>query len=49
MAPVRNFTFSEFVIVMKGLALASVCLLVAIPLLFLCGVLVYAIFVGLRG
>lgn len=48
-APVRNFTFSEFVIAMKGLALASVCLLVAIPLLALCGALVYALFVGIRG
>jgi hypothetical protein len=48
-APVRDFKFSEFVIVIKGLALAAVCLLVAIPLLFLCVMLVYAIFVGLRG
>lgn len=48
-ASVRSLTFSEFAIAFKGLALASVCLLVAIPLLLLCGMLVYAMFVGLFG
>jgi hypothetical protein len=48
-APVPEFRFSDFVIAMKALALASVCLLVAIPLLGLCGLLIYAMFVGLRG
>lgn len=40
--PIREFKFSDFVIVMKSLALASVCLMVAIPLLALCGLLIYA-------
>ena len=47
--PVRALTFPEFVIAMKGLGLAAVCLLVGILLLGLCGTLVYAIFVGVIG
>lgn len=45
--PVREFRFSDFVIAMKALALATVCLLVAIPLLMLCGLLLYAFFVAI--
>jgi hypothetical protein len=44
---VREFRFSDFVIAMKGLALAAVCLIFGIALLFLCCMMVYAIFVGL--
>jgi len=42
-----EFRFSDFVIAMQALGLASVCLLVAIPLLALCGLMVYALFVAL--
>jgi len=45
--PVPAFRFSDFVIAMKALALATVCLLVAIPLLALCGLLVYAFLVAI--
>jgi len=47
--PIREFRFSDFVIVMKSLMLASVCLLVAIPLLGLCVLLVYAFIVAIRA
>jgi len=47
--PIREFRFSDFVIVMKSLMLASVCFLVAIPLLGLCVLLVYALFVAIRA
>lgn len=45
--PVHEFRFSDFVIVVKSLTLAGVCLLIAIPMLALCGLLIYALFVGL--
>lgn len=41
--PVSDLRFPDFVIVMKALALATVCLLVAIPLLVLCGLLLYSL------
>ncbi|MBB3258224.1 hypothetical protein F4827_003092 [Paraburkholderia bannensis] len=47
--PAVQFKFKDFVIGMQALALASVCLVTGILLLFVCGMLVYAIFVGLRG
>lgn len=45
--PIREFRFADFVIVMKSLALAAVCLLVAIPLVWLCVLLIYAFFVAI--
>ena len=42
-APIAEFSFSDFVITMKALALATVCLLVAFPLLILCGLMLYSL------
>lgn len=47
--PAVEFSFKNFAIAMQALGLASVCLITGILLLFLCGMLVYAIFVGLTG
>lgn len=47
--PIREFRFSDFMIVMKSLLLASVCFLVAIPLMALAGLLIYTLFVLIRA
>ncbi|KVW15389.1 hypothetical protein WK91_18300 [Burkholderia cepacia] len=47
--PIREFRFSDFAIVMKSLMLAAICFLVAIPLLYLCGLLIYTFFVLIRA
>ncbi|MBN3757228.1 hypothetical protein G3N95_30100 [Paraburkholderia sp. Tr-20389] len=41
--PTPEFRFSDFVIAMKGLTLAAVCLLVAIPLLGLCFLMFWSV------
>jgi hypothetical protein len=47
--PIREFGFADFFIVVKSLMLASVCLLLAIPLIGLCVLLIYTFFVVIRG